>query len=172
MNYLYVCVGMSADYCDECNTSESSSIKKSNEKKMKLSLLCLFFQTEVHLKTNHLSLLNHSNLFLSMPKIYIFHKLLQGILQWIGLRMIPIVFLATPSLWRCTHTLWQKIKKKKRKQKNCRSFTIKQISCCVQRHTQRERVVSIYFTLVIYSHSAFSVFSVKFPFELNSSKLL
>lgn len=36
---------MSAVYCDECNMSESSSTKKSNEKKMKLSLLPRFFQT-------------------------------------------------------------------------------------------------------------------------------
>lgn len=57
------------------------------KKKMKLSLISFphFIlaskkQHQVRISMN-LSLLNHSNLFLSMPKIYIFHKLLQGILQ-------------------------------------------------------------------------------------------
>lgn len=106
--------------------------------------------------SRNLSLLNHSNLFLSMPKIYIFHKLLQGILQWIGLRMIPIMFLATPSLWRCTHTSWQK----KKKDNNCRKFTINRSLVLPGDTLKKEGFFSFYFTLVtFFSHSAL-VFSL------------
>lgn len=164
---------MSAEYCDECKAGGPSLVMQSlGLKKKKLSLMS--FKTwqdktaskkhQVRISMN-LSLLNHSNLFLSMPKIYIFHKLLQGILQWIGLRMIPIMFLATPSLWRCTHTSWQK------NDNNCRKFTINRPLVPPGDTPKKEGVFFPFISLWwFFSPQCFSVFSwMKFPFELNSS---
>lgn len=52
----------------------------------------------------NLSLLNHSNLFLWMPKIYIYHSLLQqGTLQCNGLIMVPILLSANQSSLSTSH---------------------------------------------------------------------
>lgn len=80
-----------------------------------------------------------------MPKIYIFHKLLQGILQCYGQIMVPIIFLANlcsldaSPLWRYSHTLHGKI--------NCGKCTMKR-SVVQLGDTKREMGVPVYLTLV------------------------
>lgn len=96
---------MSAESFDECEMGESLMVKQLYHlKKQKLSLVFLLSHSaaenittqETSIYNPHKSsLLNHSNLFLWMPKIYIFHKLLQqGILQCYGLIKVPITILA------------------------------------------------------------------------------
>lgn len=118
-------------------------LKKKNKKKKLFPVFFLFHTQQLNTFTTqetfiipiNLSLLNHSNLFLPMPKIYIFHKLLQqGILQCYGLIMVPILLFGPLELARCVpavalHTLFMaKI--------NCGKFTM---TCCSARwHTKRE----------------------------------
>lgn len=166
---------MSAEYCDECKAGESSLVMQSLEEKKKRnchSCLSLISDKTASKKyqvrtSKNLSLLNHSNLFLSMPKIYIFHKLLQGILQWIGLRMIPIMFLATPSLWRCTHTSWQK------NDNNCRKFTINRSLVLPGDTPKKEGFFSIYFTLVTFFPTVLQCFLLdEIPLRVKLIELL
>lgn len=146
---------MSAESFDECEMGESLMVNNHITwlKKRKLSLVFLFPHSPAeHIKKKqhpcvipiNLSLLNHSNLFLWMPKIYIFHKLLQqGILQCYGPTMVPILFLA---LARCVltvalHTLFMAKLTAENLQWNDLLF-------CLATHQEREMGITLYFTLV------------------------
>lgn len=169
----------------ECEPGESvNHIMWLIKKEMNCPLFFVLFHTQQHTTTEEtntedpisLSLLNHSNLFLPLPKIYIFHKLLQqGILQRYGLNLVPttffifIYFFGQFELTHCvpfmalTHTHHGK--------NNSRKFTIKQ-SVVLLSVTPTDKVsITVYFTLVnlpIVVQYWYNLFLMRFPFKLYS----
>lgn len=108
------------------------------------------------------SLLNHSNLFLWMPKIYIFHKLLQGILKCYGLIVVPNIFgqlKLTSPLWRLSlsHTITP-ITQTCLTVAKLTAENVKDLLFCLATHREKKKDISIYFTLVIFPQCLSFVF--------------